>query len=420
MGEERYYDEYEIDLREYIMLLWDRKWFIIGIFIIAVLGAFLFSKYYLTPSYETEATIYAPDFELVNGQKLTQNDYISFMRKNEIEEKVIDEFSYKENNNNFSIQNLDRKLSINTTDSNLINISFVDSNTSKMSEVLGYWISLFQEETIGFLNDNNENYINSLEQNMINRRKDFEELKTDLKEFKKSSNVELLRNRLNNKETMLVGNSDNNTLGIEEKIVSLNNDIVKYQAQLEKISEQLKNTDEFITSSNYLSDSSLRILRNALPNINNIDDLTINEETINTEYTNLITEKNKLEQNIASAESNLKSLKENKTTLEKEIENLQVEVSNKESELESLQEELTIAKNNYEAAEEEYSEAEQELSSRNYEITVINSPIVPQSPISPNTKLNVAIAGVLALMLGIFIVFFREFLKEDEETEITA
>ena len=93
MEEERYYDEYEIDLREYIMLLWDAKWFIIGLFIIAVVGAGIFSQFYLTPTYETEATLYAPDFELLNGDELRQDAYISYIRKPEMEEKIIEKFS---------------------------------------------------------------------------------------------------------------------------------------------------------------------------------------------------------------------------------------------------------------------------------------------------------------------------------------
>ncbi|KXS48090.1 MAG: lipopolysaccharide biosynthesis protein, partial [Halanaerobium sp. T82-1] len=38
---------------------------------------------------------------------------------------------------------------------------------------------------------------------------------------------------------------------------------------------------------------------------------------------------------------------------------------------------------------------------------------LPEDPVSPNTKLNVAIAAVLGLMLAVFIVFFKEFMKEE-------
>ena len=42
---------------------------------------------------------------------------------------------------------------------------------------------------------------------------------------------------------------------------------------------------------------------------------------------------------------------------------------------------------------------------------------VPNNPIEPNTKLNVAIAFVLGLFLSIFIIFMKEFFKETDWTE---
>lgn len=52
-----YYDEYEIDLREYIMLIWDHKWFITAFVIIAVLAAFFVSSYFINPLYSLQATV---------------------------------------------------------------------------------------------------------------------------------------------------------------------------------------------------------------------------------------------------------------------------------------------------------------------------------------------------------------------------
>jgi uncharacterized protein involved in exopolysaccharide biosynthesis len=40
---------------------------------------------------------------------------------------------------------------------------------------------------------------------------------------------------------------------------------------------------------------------------------------------------------------------------------------------------------------------------------LFEAPLMPENPISPNKKQNIAIAAVLGLMLGVFIVFFREF-----------
>lgn len=48
-----------------------------------------------------------------------------------------------------------------------------------------------------------------------------------------------------------------------------------------------------------------------------------------------------------------------------------------------------------------------------YPLEILDAPYLPENPVSPNTKLNTAIAAVLALMLAVFIVFFREFMKEE-------
>jgi len=47
---------------------------------------------------------------------------------------------------------------------------------------------------------------------------------------------------------------------------------------------------------------------------------------------------------------------------------------------------------------------------------LIDQPIIPQNPIKPNKKLNLAISAVLGLMLGITAAFCVEFLQ-DWETE---
>ncbi|AGB42264.1 capsular polysaccharide biosynthesis protein [Halobacteroides halobius DSM 5150] len=46
---------------------------------------------------------------------------------------------------------------------------------------------------------------------------------------------------------------------------------------------------------------------------------------------------------------------------------------------------------------------------------VINEPVKPKIPIKPNKKLNIAIAAVLGLMIGVFAAFLLEFLDDGQE-----
>ncbi|GAB6137366.1 YveK family protein [Halanaerobaculum tunisiense] len=48
-------------------------------------------------------------------------------------------------------------------------------------------------------------------------------------------------------------------------------------------------------------------------------------------------------------------------------------------------------------------------------VTVVNQPIKPETPIKPNKKLNLAIAGVLGLMIGVFIAFIMEFWQDNNK-----
>ena len=45
---------------------------------------------------------------------------------------------------------------------------------------------------------------------------------------------------------------------------------------------------------------------------------------------------------------------------------------------------------------------------------VLNSPSASTNKIGPNIRLNMAIAAVLALMLAVFVIFFIEFMKEED------
>ncbi|HZK43157.1 MAG TPA: GNVR domain-containing protein, partial [Syntrophomonadaceae bacterium] len=48
-------------------------------------------------------------------------------------------------------------------------------------------------------------------------------------------------------------------------------------------------------------------------------------------------------------------------------------------------------------------------------IIVLSQAYVPDNPVQPNKKLNIAIAGILGLMLSIFGVFLAEYLREGDD-----
>ena len=72
-----YYDEYEIDLREYIMLIWEHKWFITAFVIIAVLAAFFVSSYFINPLYSLQATVKLANAEGIYSETEPMSELLS-------------------------------------------------------------------------------------------------------------------------------------------------------------------------------------------------------------------------------------------------------------------------------------------------------------------------------------------------------
>jgi len=267
-----YYDEYEIDLREYIMLIWEHKWFITAFVIIAVLAAFFVSSFLLGPVYETKAKIQLSNYEGIYSQPtsavqlLSSTDIMSEVMKDlNLEMTSAELSSYI--NNNVEISN------INNTP--IISLSIKNKNPEKAVNITETLIDKYRMRS--------QEYFSRL----INNKEEFvEQLKADLEEINQS--------------------------------IQKNNSLIEENRQL----------------NNYEGVQSL------------------------------------IEEN---------------------------------SGLKSSRQELRLL----------IQEEEQNLLEF-YPLEVIDSPYTPENPVSPNIRLNIAIAAVLALMLAVFIIFFKEFMKEEE------
>jgi len=276
MKEENYYDEYEIDLREYIMLLWDNKWFIVGLFLIAVIGAFLVSQFYLTPTYETEAVIQLSNIDnlysnpeavkqiiksssLISPIMANYNQGLSAASLNNYIESNINVSQIGERQIRLVVKHKNPELTLNITE------DLINKFANKSEENFKNYISR-QEETINYLNDQIQN---------LNRQ-----------------------------------------------INSVNKEI-----------ENLKRANNQAAEKGILINEQINLLNS------------------------LYTQKNNYQNRVQNLENRIFSL---------------------------------------------------------YSLEVLNDPYLPENPVSPNIKLNIAIAGVLSLMLGVFIIFFKEFLKEEK------
>jgi capsular polysaccharide biosynthesis protein len=400
MEENNYYNEYEIDLMEYLYLIYKNKLMILGItFLFVIISAFA-SFFILEESYKSELTFMASNFKLITGENINKDEYINFFQRDQIKENILNKFYPEEDNNIF----LDDRFKITTEEeSKFIKLSYTGSESKKTALVLNELFKSFENEVYGYLEINNNNYLNSLENKKEN---DYQQYVSNLEEynqFKTKNNISLLKTRLNRKENRLVK--------MEENIIDINNELRNKNMELETVNQQYQKIDKFLVKKESISDESLNKLQSINPDKTLINLLTTENQFLNPQYSNLINRKNNINQQISVLKSELKNNKNEVNELKTEIINLEEKIINLEEKEEILNNELNNTRSNYQTAINQYDRGLQSLAGKDYKIDLISKANINEHPVSPNIKLNIAIAGILGLMLAIFIVFLKEFIK---------
>lgn len=395
-----YYDEYEIDLTEYLYLLYKNKFMIIGITLIFVFVAAFASFFIMEESYKSELTFIAPNFKLINGEVVSKDEYLNFIHKNEIEDEILNSYYPDKESSNF----LSNKLDITTESENrFIKLSYTENDPQLTASILNDWFDRFSNEVYNYLEKNNNNYLNSLENKMNNDYDKYINSLTKYNQFQAENNISLLKSRLNRKENRLVN--------FEENIIDINNNLRNKNVELKIVDQQLKRIDKFLVREESISDDSLNKLQSINPDHELINLLTTKNEFLNPQYTNLSNRENSINQQISVLKSDLNNKKNEIENLNTEITGLEEKIINLEEKQEVLNNELKNSRNNYHTAVNQYEKNSQSLAGKNYSIDLISQAAINDIPVSPNKKLNIAIAGVLGLMLSIFVVFLKEFIK---------
>lgn len=114
--------EDEIDLRELIMVLWKRKFIIIGITLIFAVLAGVFSKVLVDPVYETKFNIvvnipevYATKYGEYTLPITSKNDYINLIKNNDVIANTIEDMEY--GSDAVSVEGLKGRIAVNNSGS---------------------------------------------------------------------------------------------------------------------------------------------------------------------------------------------------------------------------------------------------------------------------------------------------------------
>jgi uncharacterized protein involved in exopolysaccharide biosynthesis len=112
---------------------------------------------------------------------------------------------------------------------------------------------------------------------------------------------------------------------------------------------------------------------------------------------------------IKSLDAEMFQLKENINDDWKRVDTLKQELAQEKLTQSRLEREYDTAKGVYDVLSQKSEEVKIAVATESGLVKIASLAYEPKGPIKPNKKLNILIAGVLGLFVGIFVAFFLEF-----------
>lgn len=387
----------EISLRELIEILL-KRWKTIAITtIISILAAAIFSFMIIKPTYESKMILMASGandkstVQELNGNIDNMLDAISQYPTMNIEtyrqqvktpavlDKTIKDLGLEDE---YNIDTLGDKITLETIkDTQLIAIKKVGGNPEKAAEIV---------------NKVGENFIQVFSDNVKARATSTSKYVKDQMEVEKKNYDEAL---LEEKELL------SQPRGATELKLELD-------GKLNQVTEYKTDLNDLSIRKDALN-ASIKVAESIPSNGNSI---TLNQ---NTGKILLDNSEKILKLELAEVEANIASIEEQISQMQTNIEKLQIEYQDRSHKESILNQKVNIAKNTYESFVKKYEELRVAESSRIGEssITVVSRAYPSTRPIGPRKALNLAIATVLGLMVGVFIAFFTEYWQTTDESK---
>ena len=398
--------EEEIDLREYINVLLKRKGIIILIFLIALITAAIVSYFIIEPVYQANTAIVVSKPKIGNSivSEPSLEDYKNLITNNVLEEELIQKLNLNKPPLELTPYDLEQMLTIELPKGiNLIKMNLQTSNSKLTKDIINSWATLFIEKNKRLYFDEVKMAKTDIEEKLKLAEREFFEIEEKLMKFDETGNAKMIEDEINYKISRI--------LSYKSRLVDIQISLEKENAKKEQIITSINEQEKVLKlNKSVVDDQFFQQLISNLTDANlKIDNLTYISEVTNPIYYNLT-------EQLISTNISINSLIAEENQLRKNINDFGVSLENLKKEL--TEKKLILAKLNREYSAKEklynifYKQAEEvqltETAEENL-LKIASLAYEPKSPIKPNKKLNILIAGVLGLFVGVFVAFFLEF-----------
>jgi len=423
--EANHYNAYaeEISLRELIEVLIKGWKLILSITLMAVLVSAVFSYVILEPTYEATITLMASASSRVEapqpGQGIsgiinsmanfptpTLDTYREQVKNPAVLQNVLDELGLA--SQGLTRRALSEKIIVELiNNTNLIRIKVKDSDPKLAADIAN---SLARNFTDFVSEKSKEQAVKSYQ--FLEKQMNVEEEKLNLalmayKEFlAQPRGVEELEAEIGSKLQLIT----------DYKIQYIQKEVEEKakQSALDSYRKELAGTEKILVTKKSLSEDAF--LNNVVSDATGrspaeTGQITMESQEINPNYLALESAISTLKAEITMLGAERQNIKSQLDQNSRELEGLQIELAEKQHRENLLKRNIDLAQQTYDAFYSKYEETRIAQSSQVGEssIVILSPAPEPLVPVAPKKALNIAIAGVLGLMLSVFAVFMKEY-----------
>lgn len=399
--------EDEIDLQKYILLLIKNIPWIAVVSLVFAVGAYLFSKFVLSPTYEAKALVlivpsrysitFDPKFQTESSSELLYFRPTAQLAEADTTMQALrDAWVEQGGDPETTIESLDGITEVVLDAASNSMQLFVRTDDPQMStDIVNLWGTILVQKANALFGEDLESS-DTLKAQFVQIEADREAAQQALVDYEAQNQTAILNTQLSVNQTVY-----SQLLTDQAKLIQVMQDLSTLQAQLSNLP-----TSQPVTEDTELTALLLQLkaynLDTTLPQLQLVPSTSENPRTIGELNTSLKQLQTVLEQKALD--------------LSQRIEPLQAEILQLQSQIKDMQSTAEKLQQNYQVASDTYVTLDRKMKETQISTEVSGSVVklgsrakVPTEPVGPRTLLNTLIAGVAGLMLSVFVVFARDF-----------
>ncbi|MFQ5795532.1 MAG: GumC family protein [Candidatus Bipolaricaulia bacterium] len=425
-------EEYEVSLREYIEVLWQKKWIILIVLVAAVATAAVFSSR-APEQYETQTKLLiSPRIaeQLTDDQEnplppilgaFSAGTYRSLAMASDLLQEIITSLDLRGNPDGklWSVEQLVGMMDPRVEETNqrrearslpLLTMVVRGGDPKMIQRIADKWAALFiakntellstaSTQSFQFIEDQYQKTSQALQTKEEERKRSqvggsLETLESEFRVLRiqyESSLVQLLSNRLK---------------------------LVEKEAEVQNLEQELETEPEFLSFERAVPNEVIWSLLRENPDVSQLNalaDLVLIDQERNEIFFSLREQLVQARITVNILKSEIAYLEDQTVAVRDMIDEQADGITETRLTLDQLDREISALKSTFSLLSTKLQEARIAKEEQLNTIRVVEAAIVPQVPIGSNQRLNVLIAGVLGLFLGVLLAFFTHYMEAPKD-----